>query len=153
MVVVVSRKHALARKKSIVPGEISKLPLVLYDQSTSTRQRLDAFFRESQITPQVILELSSVEGMKRMVEAGLGATIIPESALLIGSNQIRALRIEGRPLTRSVGLAMPLQQHLPNVIAVAVELMKDRFREIKLSLDRVVSESDGEQQKVGGHAA
>lgn len=141
MVVVIPRRHPLARKELIEPAEISELPLVLYDQSTSTRQRLDTFFRENQLAPRIIFELSSVEAMKRMVAAGLGAAIIPQSALLPGPNQVRALHIAGRPLTRSVGLVVPQQQHLPNVVEIIVELLKDLFRKIELSLSPAVPES------------
>ncbi len=138
MVVVIPRKHRFGKRRTIGPAEISKLPMVLYDQSTSTRHRLDAFFREHNLMLQVIFELSSVEAMKRMVEAGLGAAIIPTSALLGSRSQVRTLRIEGAPLTRSVGLAIPMQQRLPNVIEAVIELLKDRFREI----ERAVASSE-----------
>ncbi|MFN7994317.1 MAG: LysR family transcriptional regulator [Bryobacteraceae bacterium] len=131
MVVVIPRRHRLGKRRSIGPEEIAKLPMVLYDQSTSTRHRLDAFFREHNATLQVIFELSSVEAMKRMVEAGLGAAIIPSSALLGSKSQVQTLRIEGGPLTRSVGLAMPQQQRLPNVIEAVIGLLTERFHEIE----------------------
>jgi DNA-binding transcriptional LysR family regulator len=134
MVVVLPKRHRLGKRRSITPAEIAQLHMVLYDQSTSTRHRLDAFFREHELTLQVILELSSVEAMKRMVEAGLGASIIPSSALLGSSNQVRSLRIDGGPLTRSVGLAMPVQPRLPNVIEAVISLLRERFREIAMEV-------------------
>jgi DNA-binding transcriptional LysR family regulator len=134
MVLIVPKTHPLAEKHSIGPAELSNIPLVLYDQSTSTRPRLDSFFRENQIVPQIILELSSVGAMKHMVEAGLGAAIIPESALLPISAKVSRLRITGKQLTRSVGLATPIQQNLPSVVGVMIDLLKERFHEIERSL-------------------
>jgi LysR family cyn operon transcriptional activator len=136
MVLIVPKAHPLEPKQSIAPAQLSNLPLVLYDQSTSTRARLDSFFRENQVVPQIILELSSVEAMKHMVEAGLGAAIIPESALLPVSPKISRLRITGKRLTRSVGLATPVQQNLPAVVEVMIGLLKERFEEIQQILTR-----------------
>ena len=134
MVLIVPKTHPLSEKQSIGPAQLSNLPLILYDQSTSTRPRLDSFFRENQVVPQIILELSSVEAMKHMVEAGLGAAIIPESALLPNSGRVSRLRITGRELTRSVGLATPVQQNLPTVVEAMINLLKERFQEIQQSL-------------------
>jgi DNA-binding transcriptional LysR family regulator len=135
MVLVVSRRHGLAKRRSIRPAEIEVLQLILYDQSTSTRRMLDAFFHESGITPKVILELNSVEAMKKMVEAGLGAAIIPESSLVVApNNQLKALRIEGGSLTRAVGVVVPTQPRFPTVICVLVDLLKERFNEVQLCL-------------------
>lgn len=136
LVVVVQSSDPLASRKSISPADISSLPLVLYDQSTSTRQRLDAFFRKEKIEPNVVFELSSVELMKKMVEMGLGATVIPASAVLADSSHdgLRALRIRGKPLTRGVGVSMPVLQRMPKVVEVLLQLIRERFEQIKASL-------------------
>lgn len=135
MVVLVRRSDPLARRKSIRPTEISGLPLVLYDASTSARQRLDVFFREAKITPKINFELSSVEAMKRMVEAGMGATIVPYSAVLGDRHNVHVLRIQGRPLTRQVGMAVAAVSRLPRVLDVMLGLIRERFDEIKRALD------------------
>jgi DNA-binding transcriptional LysR family regulator len=138
LVVVVRRPNPLSRKEYISVAELSALPLVLYDQSTSMRKRLDGFFQEMQVAPRVILELSSVETMKRMVEAGLGATIVPSSAMLGSENRkhLHALRIRDKPLTRDVGMAVPSVPRLPRVVDAMLDLIRQRFQEIRLLLDR-----------------
>jgi len=138
LVFVIRRCDARPKQTHVDAREIAKWPLVLYDQGTSTRQRLDNFFRELGVTTTVLLELSSVEAMKRMVKAGLGATIIPSSSVLeeLDARELVALRINGRPLTRSVGIAMPVLTRLPKVIDGMFLLIQERFREIKGLLDR-----------------
>jgi len=90
------------------------------------------------VAPRVILELSSVETMKRMVEAGLGATIVPSSAMLGSENRkhLHALRIRDKPLTRDVGMAVPSVPRLPRVVDAMLDLIRQRFQEIRLLLDR-----------------
>ena len=138
LVVVVAKKHPLAGRRDIEPGEIGALPLVLYDQTTSTRQRLDDFFAQHGVRPNIAFELSSVEAMKSMVAAGLGATIVPQSALLSGENtkSLHSMKIRGTILSRSVGLAKPVMPRLPMVIDWMAARLKERFREIAEKLRR-----------------
>jgi DNA-binding transcriptional LysR family regulator len=135
--VVIQKTHPIAQHSVADVSEIAQLPLVLFDQSTSTRRRLDAFFQASKITPKVIFELSSVEAMLRMVEEGLGATIVPLSSTLdkAALKKLRVLRIQGKPLTRSVGLAMPPVTRVPRILDVMLDLVEHRFREIGESVE------------------
>jgi len=134
---VVRKSASLARKEVVDISDIAHLPLVLYDQSTSTRRRLDAFFQEAGISPNVIFELSSVEAMIRMVGEGLGATIVPLSSMLgkKEAGRLCALRIRGKPLSRAVGVAMPPIPRVPRVIDVMLGLVENRFREIKALME------------------
>ena len=136
LVVVVPTKGPFAHQTSIEPGDLAQLRLVLYDQSTSTRRRLDEFFSQHGIRPQIVFELSSVEAMKLMVQAGLGATIVPHSAMLGAKKRdgLRLLRIRGATLQRSVGVARPALPRLPNVIEWMVTKIKECFREIERSV-------------------
>lgn len=136
LLVVVQAKHPLARKRMIESRDLAALPLVLYDHSTSTRRRLEEYFRSIEISPAVVVELSSVEAMKSMVAGGLGATIIPASAMLDGAENrhLRGLQIRGRPLTRSVGMAMRQLPQLPSVMDTMADFIRIRFDEIKARL-------------------
>ncbi len=136
MVVVVRRSDRLARRGTIAPSEIAKLPLVLYDHTTSTRKRLDQFFHDTNLAPKPIFELSSVEAMKRMVEAGLGASIMPYSALATPweRRKLRALRIAGAPLKRQVGAALPPLSRMPQVVDEALRLIEENFDTLSKTL-------------------
>ena len=130
MMLVVGRTHPLAKKREVSPAELAGLPLALYDLTTSTRARLDAFFRENNIQPEIMFEMSSVEAMQMMVETGVGATIIPASALLGGQHRqrLRGVRIKGNPITREVGAAMPPFSRLPRVAEELLALIRNRFQ-------------------------
>ncbi len=138
LVLVLRKANNAAMRRIVDAAQIAELPLILYDQSTSTRKRLDAFFRQFKITPRITFELSSVEGMKSMVRAGLGATIIPYSAVLLDSHDdLCVQRLRGKPLTRSVGAAMPNPSNMPLVMETMLLLIKQRFREIENLLSAV----------------
>jgi DNA-binding transcriptional LysR family regulator len=136
MVVAVQKSHPLAKRRLITTDEIGRLPLVLYDQSTRTRARLDEFFRQEKISPQIVFELSSVEAMQMLVEAGLGATIVPLSSAIGGSlrRSLKYLMIDGSPLVRDVGVTMSQYSRLPTVTNALLELIRNRFQEIASKL-------------------
>ena len=138
MVVVVRKSDALAQKRQIGAAEIGHLPLVLYDQNTRTRARLGEFFRREGISPTVVLELSSVEAMEMMVEAGFGATIIPASAVkaLPYRDTLQPLRIRGKPLARDVGVAMTSFPRLPKLIDELLRLIQERFGEFGVAASK-----------------
>jgi LysR family nitrogen assimilation transcriptional regulator len=130
MVVVVRKNSPLGSKRHIAVADIAKLPLVLYDRNTRTRALLDQFFRKAGITPEVVLELSSVEAMEMMVEAGFGATIIPLSAVraVPYRDTLQPLRIPGCPLMREVGVAMSEFSRLPRVVDELLRFIRERFQ-------------------------
>jgi DNA-binding transcriptional LysR family regulator len=135
MVVVVKKTHPQATKRFISPKDIGQLQLVLYDQNTHTRARLDEFFRKEKISPEVVLELSSVETMMMMVDAGFGASIVPSSAMMVlpYRGTLQPLRIKGKPLTRQVGVVMSSFSRLPKVIDEMVRLIEVHFKKIDVA--------------------
>ena len=63
------------------PAQLAALPLILYESGGATRGLVDAWFRRAGLAPRPIMELGSVEAIKVLVESGLGATILPRTAL------------------------------------------------------------------------
>lgn len=76
------------------PAPLNRLPLILYESRGTTRGVIDAWFRRAGQTPRPIMELGSVEAIKLLAESGLGATILPESAVTSPSSgmELRPLR-------------------------------------------------------------
>lgn len=73
---VVTPKHPLSQKPVASIDELHGLPLILLTGDTVGRKFVDEIFKKHNITPNVIMELSSSEEIKRMVELNLGAGII-----------------------------------------------------------------------------
>jgi DNA-binding transcriptional LysR family regulator len=107
-VLIVPPDHAL-RGDSVRLTELADHPLVLLDQSTSTRALLDARFRELGLTPRVTMEMSSVEVLKRLVELGFGLSVVPEVAARreLAQGSLRALVVRGLGKERKLGLVSP----------------------------------------------
>jgi DNA-binding transcriptional LysR family regulator len=63
--------------ETIGVAQLSALPLILCEQTGSTRALIDGWFRRSGVTPVPAMQLDSVESIKVLVSGGLGASIIP----------------------------------------------------------------------------
>lgn len=105
-VVIVPRRHVLAGRARLKPVELAELPLLLLDASTGLRAWLDRHFADASVEPRVVMETSSVEVLKRLVERGFGVSVIPELALE-PRDRLRAIPLVGVERQRWVGLVVP----------------------------------------------
>lgn len=89
---VVSSKHHLSQIPVASIEVLRDLPLILLTHDTVGRRFADEIFKKHKITPNVVMELSSSEEIKRMVELNLGAAIISKlsvsSELRLGTLKI-----------------------------------------------------------------
>ncbi len=76
----VHASHPLARRRRITFAELAKEPLIQLGTWRSWQNYVLSIFRQIGATPQIRLQLDSIDGVKRMVERGLGFTIIPHTA-------------------------------------------------------------------------
>ena len=73
---VVSPRHPLAKLRTAGVEALGNTPLILLSPDTVGRKFAEEVFAKHGIQPQVIMELTSSEEVKRMVELDLGAAII-----------------------------------------------------------------------------
>ena len=82
------------------PGLLEKLPLIYREAGSGTRQMMEKFITDHQLTVRKRLELTSNEAVKQALLAGLGYSIMP----LIGiknellTNDLQIIPIRGLPL-------------------------------------------------------
>ncbi len=80
--------------------------MILYPEGSSTRVLINGIARKHGISLRVTMEADDTEAIKKLVEAGFGASILPEKALR-NSPLIKTLRIAGERLYRELALATP----------------------------------------------
>ena len=79
LVGVAAPGHRLAAKGNLRLARLAAEPLVLYGTGSTTRAMLDAGFAAVGVQPHVAMETASPEAMKRLAEAGVGITILPQA--------------------------------------------------------------------------
>lgn len=89
------------------PATLAHLPLIVFESGSSTRLLIEQWFSAGGVTLAPVMELGSIEAIKRMVRAGLGYSIVPGVAVQAEEDR-QGLRVESvqPPLQRQLALVM-----------------------------------------------
>jgi DNA-binding transcriptional LysR family regulator len=103
---IVPPRHPILRIERPKLAELADLPLILYERGSTGRQHVVDAFARLGISPRVEMEVTTTNLIVRMVEAGLGAGIVPlmpSGAVTRGHRVgIRALGDQIRPIDSGV---------------------------------------------------
>jgi len=80
-VLITTPEHPLAKLERVSIYDIAKYPIVTYEKGLITRKEFDQVFKNYNLEPDVIMEATNAETIKRYVEIGIGIAVIPQSAL------------------------------------------------------------------------
>ena len=106
LAVIVSRNHPLAGRRRIDLADLADTPFLSFKEGSVTRQAVDALFGGSEVFPRVAMEMSSPEAIKKLVEVGVGASVLPVRSVRseVRSGALVVLRVRGAHLTRTLGV-------------------------------------------------
>jgi len=90
---VTPREHPLAQRKSVPWKALAGENLVLLDHASGSRRLIDKALAEQQAEVSVVQELGHPTTVFRMVEAGIGITVLPALALTPAELQGHALTV------------------------------------------------------------
>ncbi|HEY0829339.1 MAG TPA: LysR family transcriptional regulator [Bacilli bacterium] len=83
---VVSPKHEMGSLHHATVETLRNVPFIMLSPDTVGRRFVDEIFKKFNIHPQIVMELSSSEEVKRMVELNLGVAIISKLSI---ANELR----------------------------------------------------------------
>ncbi|MBS1794801.1 MAG: LysR family transcriptional regulator [Acidobacteria bacterium] len=106
LVLVVGKKHRLAKRAEISIKELEKERLILFERGASIRRATDDFFKKVRVEPAMALESNDTYFIKLMIEHGLGVSLIPSWAVReeIKTGKLAKIRIKGHELKRAVAM-------------------------------------------------
>jgi len=81
IVMVVSPQHAWARRAAVNFRDLAEERLIWREKGSGTRRRLEREFQKAGVSPPHVLEVSSVDALKSMVQAGLGVSFVSRHAI------------------------------------------------------------------------
>lgn len=96
---IVPPRHPLAGRRTANLREAAEHPLILFEPGSTGRQHILEAFRRRGLTPRVEMEATTTQVIVQMVEAGLGAAIVP---LLPSGVVTRGRRVAVLPLGKEV---------------------------------------------------
>ena len=116
LVYVVHSNDPLAAKQVIHPQDILEIPFISFLQGSAMQMNLDTHFAAMGITPRITMEMENIEAIKALVQAGIGAAVLPACSVSPTQGTIRPLRIRGFRMERELALALPKATVLPQAI-------------------------------------
>ncbi len=105
LILVTPPRHPFAGRYEVRVEELVDAELVMFDRNSSYHELTSALFRSFGVVPRAQMELDNIDAAKKMVQQGLGVTLLPRIAVadelaagLLGTARIADIQ----PLTRSV---------------------------------------------------
>lgn len=106
LVLVVGKKHRLAKFKEVSAAELEKERWILFERGASIRRATDNFFKEVKVEPETALESNDTYFIKLMIEHGLGVSLMPSWTVReeILRSELAQVKIKKHKLNRSVAM-------------------------------------------------
>jgi DNA-binding transcriptional LysR family regulator len=105
LVLVVHPSHPFAAAGQVRLEQLSDERFILFDRESSYHELTSALFREAGVSPGGLMELDNIDAAKKMVEEGLGMTLLPRIAVAeeVAAGRLALVEIEGvAPLRRPI---------------------------------------------------
>lgn len=111
---IVSSEHPLSRHSVVSIDKLRNIPFIMLSPETAGRRFVDQVFKTYDIRPHVIMELSSSEEVKRMVELNLGAAIISKLSVNqeLQRGMLKMIKVHELDLTHPVGVVYKSRRYL-----------------------------------------
>lgn len=79
---MVSKKHALAKNNKMISiSDLETVPAILSDQYTTLREKVEQIFQEHSANLNIAYEISTVDGVKALLEHDLGWGFLPKNLI------------------------------------------------------------------------
>lgn len=119
---VLPRTHKLARKRQLRWADLAGQPLVLLDAASGSRRLIDRALAEQGVQAQVVQEVGHATTIFRMLEAGLGMSVVPQ--LAIGPGDLGEALVQ-RPLLPRVQRKLMLVHRRNRALVPVAQLAWD----------------------------
>lgn len=115
---VVSPEHPLAARSHVTIEELRDVPFIMLTPDTAGRRFVDRVFKAFDITPHIVMELSSSEEVKRMVELNLGAGIISKLSIVneLKLGTLKMIKVNELEISHPVGVIYKAGRYLSNAM-------------------------------------
>lgn len=80
-VVIMEKDTSEQSAKPLSPDTLLPLPLIVFEPGSATRDLIDGWFSDAGHTVSPVMELGSIEAIKRMVRSGTGYSIVPRMSV------------------------------------------------------------------------
>jgi DNA-binding transcriptional LysR family regulator len=129
MPLVVGSGHPLAKRKRVRLEEVAQETLILFHEGSVSRKPVDEHLAEVGLTPGRVMEMSSPEAMRKLVESGVGVSCLPWQTVResVEEGTLKVLRVVGVDLSRQIGLVWRKGRYFSPAIQAFLDLVVGQF--------------------------
>jgi DNA-binding transcriptional LysR family regulator len=129
-VLVCAPGHPLCAQAAVTPEEIVTHPLLLLDKGSVSRGLFDQTLAKAGLLPQIVMEVGSIEVIKRYVEIGLGVSVIPRftAEQEIREGRLHTAQLDWLPAC-SVGVIQRRRGYLTPAARTFLDLLEQHVAE------------------------
>ena len=126
LVLICPPRHALARRKKVSARDLDGQDFVLFERDIPTRRATDRILRSHGVAVRRAAEFDNIETIKRAVEVGFGAAIVPRPSVLDEqrSGQLSVVALSEPEWTRTVGIIYRSDRTLGKAARKFIELLR-----------------------------
>lgn len=137
LVAIASPGHPLARQRVISAFTLAGERLILGERGGNTRRLIDQFFTQAGLRPQITMELSRINSIKRMVSEGMGVGIVPFQSVIedVAAGGLVRWWIEGAQINSELGFAYLGGSYRSPVMQTFMKLCRAHFATLQKELE------------------
>jgi DNA-binding transcriptional LysR family regulator len=128
---ILSARHPLAARRRVDLEELARTPLITFKEDSITRRAVAQVFAHAGLEPRVAMEISSPEAIKKLVEVGLGASVLPARSVAaeVRAGTLVAPAVRGVHLQRVLAVVRDGRRHASPAARAFLELA-ERVRNV-----------------------
>jgi LysR family transcriptional regulator, low CO2-responsive transcriptional regulator len=130
MRVIAGSRHPLAGRELVTLEDLSKTNLIIYKKGSVTRRILEQVFESHGLELAPAMEIDRPEAMIKLVEVGLGVSIIPEMSIKkdIDEKALSILDTGDVRFERQLGLVCRRGQFFSPTTAAFLEILRNELK-------------------------
>ena len=133
-VVICAPSHSLSTRARVCFSDLKPFPLLLLDHGSNTRNFIDEKLRASGLDPNILMELGSIEVIKKMVQMGFGVSIVPKISIQEEEKAgvLQSIRIFDRSECRQLGFVFQKSGVLPLAAQVFMKILRETLHGVEM---------------------
>jgi DNA-binding transcriptional LysR family regulator len=125
MVVAVSPRHPLARRREVVPFELNGVSFVAFDEELPIRRAIDAYLEQQLVRVEIALHFDNIAQIKEALTLGQTVSILPRPVLDADPGRLIGIPLGPPAFTRPVGILTPARRKLAPPAAAFLQLLEE----------------------------
>jgi len=130
-VAICSPLNPMANSSRISFSDLVRYPLLLLDRGSNTRNFIDTKIMETDLRPNIHMEIGSIEVIKKMVQMDFGISIVPRISVQEEerAGKLLTIKILDKGECRQLGFVYRAKGELPLAAQVFMRIAKDILHE------------------------